>query len=68
VALHVFGERELQWTDGRKMREKELARELGIRGTPTLVFLDENGAVVLRRVGYVSPERFAATLAEAKRR
>jgi thioredoxin-related protein len=68
VALQVFGERELQWTDGRKMREKELARELGIRGTPTLVFLDENGAVVLRRVGYVSPERFAATLAEAKRR
>jgi thioredoxin-related protein len=67
VALNVFGERELQWTDGRTMREKELARALDIRGTPTLLFLDERGAVVQRRVGYIAPERFAATLSEAKR-
>lgn len=68
VALNVFGERELQWTDGRTMREKELARALSIRGTPTLLFLDEQGVVALRLVGYVAPERFAATLADAKRR
>lgn len=68
VALNVFGERELQWTDGRKMREKELARALNIRGTPTLLFLDEQGGVALRLVGYVPPERFAATLAEATTR
>ena len=68
VALNVYGEREVQWTDGRSMREKALARELRIRGTPTLLFLDEQGAVVLRRVGYLPPERFVATLAEAKRR
>jgi len=67
VALNVFGEREVQWTDGRTLREKELARTLSIRGTPTLLFLDENGAVALRRVGYLAPEQFAATLAEAKR-
>jgi thioredoxin-related protein len=67
VALNVFGEREVQWTDGRTLREKELARALNIRGTPTLVFLNEQGAVALRRVGYIAPEQFAATLAEAKR-
>lgn len=67
VALNVYGERELQWTDGRAMREKELARALGIRGTPTLLFLDERGAVAQRLVGYIAPERFAATLAKAKR-
>ena len=68
VALNVYGERELQWTDGRTMREKDLARTLNIRGTPTLLFLDEQGAVALRLVGYVPPERFAATLAQAQGR
>jgi len=68
VALDVYGEREVQWTDGRTMREKTLARELNVRGTPTLLFLDEKGAVVLRRVGYVPAERFRAALAEARRR
>jgi len=68
VALNVFGEREIQWTDGRTLREKELARALNIRGTPTLLFLDEQGGVVLRRTGYIAPEHFAATLAEAKPR
>jgi len=68
VALNVYGERELQWTDGRALREKELARALNIRGTPTLLFLDEKGSVVLRLVGHVPPERFLAALAEAKTR
>lgn len=68
VALNVFGERELQWTDGRTLREKELARTLSIRGTPTLLFLDEQGGIALRRVGYIAPEQFAATLEEARRR
>ena len=68
VAINVFGERELVWTDGRRMREKELARSLGIRGTPTLLFLDEKGAEVARRVGYQPPDRFASLLAQAQGR
>lgn len=67
VALNVFGERDVLWADGRTMREKALARALDIRGTPTLLFLDERGAIVLRLVGYVPPQRFAAALAEVKR-
>lgn len=68
VALDIFGAREVEWTDGRRMNEKELARVLNVRGTPTLVFLDEKGAIVLRLTGYVPPERFAAALDGAKRR
>jgi len=67
VALNVHGEREAQWMDGRTLREKDLARELGIRGTPTLVFLDEKGGILLRRIGYVPAEQFAALLTQASR-
>jgi len=68
VALDIYGERELVWTDGRTMREKALALELVIRGTPTLLFLDENGAEVARRIGYLPTEPFTALLARAKGR
>jgi thioredoxin-related protein len=67
VALNVFGEREVQWTDGRTLREKELARALDLGGTPTLLVPDERGDVVPRRVGSTAPERFAATRGEAQR-
>ena len=68
VAINIFGERELEWTDGRRMREKELARSLGIRGTPTMLFLDEKGVEVARRIGYHPPNRFMALLAQAQGR
>jgi thioredoxin-related protein len=68
VAINVFGERELVWTDGRRMREKELARGLGIRGTPTMLFLDEKGVEIARRVGYQSPDRFTSLLAQTRGR
>jgi len=68
VAINIFGERELQWTDGRTLREKQLAQSLGVRGTPTLVFLDEKGGIALRRVGYVAPQDFPGVLAQAKGR
>jgi thioredoxin-related protein len=68
VALNLFGAREVQWIDGRRMSEKALAQALKIQATPTVLFLDEKGAVALRLVGYVAPERFAAALDEAKGR
>jgi thioredoxin-related protein len=67
VALNIYGAREAEWFDGRRMSEKALAGELGIRGTPTLVFLDERGAEVLRLVGYAPPARFAKALEAAAR-
>lgn len=68
VALNLFGAREVEWVDGRRMSEKALAQALQIRATPTVLFLDEKGAVALRLVGYVPPERFAAALEEASAR
>jgi thioredoxin-related protein len=68
VALDTFGAREVQWIDGRRMSEKALAVALRVRSTPTLFFLDEKGAVVLRLTGYVPPDRFAAALEAARGR
>lgn len=65
VALNIFGAREAQWVDGRRMSEKELTQALKIRATPTLLFLDETGEVVLRLTGYVPPEQFAKALENA---
>lgn len=68
VALNIYGARELEWVDGRRMSEKALAQALDIKATPTLLFLDEKGGVALRLVGFVPPERFGAALEEAKGR
>lgn len=62
IALNIWGDREVQWTDGRRMSEKDLARSLQVQYTPTLLFLDEKGAVVARLNGYYPPQRFAAAL------
>lgn len=62
VALNVRGDREVTWTDGRKMSEKELTRLLNVRSTPTLVFFDEKGAVARRSSGYLAPREFLELL------
>ena len=68
VALDLFGAREAEWVDGRRMSEKALAQALNVKATPTLLFLDAKGGIALRLVGYVPAERFAAALEEAKGR
>ncbi len=62
IALNLWGDREIVWTDGRRMTEKALGRELRVQFTPTLLFLDEKGMVALRLNGYLPPHRFAAAL------
>jgi len=62
VALNMWGDREVVWTDGRALSEKALARSLGVQYTPTLLFLDEKGAVALRLNGYYPPHRFETAL------
>lgn len=67
VALNLWGDREVAWIDGRRMTEKELARVLGVQYTPTLLFFDEQGRVVLRLNGYQPPARFKVALDYAGR-
>ena len=62
IALNLWGDREVGWVDGRRLSEKALGRELRVQLTPTLLVLDERGAVALRLNGYLPPHRFDAAL------
>lgn len=58
IALNIWGDREVTWTDGRTISEKRLAAMLKVQFTPTLIVLDDKGAVALRMNGYYPPHRF----------
>jgi thioredoxin-related protein len=62
IALNMWGDREIGWIDGKRYTEKTLGRELRVQFTPTILFLDEKGAVALRLNGYLPPHRFDAAL------
>jgi len=62
LALNIWGDREVTWTDGAVTTEKRLAAQLKVQFTPTLVFLDERGGVALRLNGYHPPHQFEAAL------
>jgi len=62
VAINVRGDRDIAWTDGATLTEKQWAAKLGVRGTPTIVFLDGKGEIALRLAGYVAPAEFARAL------
>jgi thioredoxin-related protein len=68
IALNIWGDREVRWIDGRKTTEKELAKLLRVQYTPTLLFFDEEGHVVLRLNGYYPPEKFRPALAYVSQR
>ena len=62
VAVNVWGDREVTWTDGRTLSEKAFAALLKVQFTPTLLFFDEKGAIALRLNGYYPPHKFHAAL------
>ena len=62
LAINIWGDREVIWTDGAVTTEKRLAAQLKVQFTPTLVFLDERGAIALRLNGYHPPHQFEAAL------
>jgi thioredoxin-related protein len=62
IALNIWGDREVTWTDGRVLSEKNFAAFLKVQFTPTLLFFDEKGKVVLRLNGYYPPHKFRAAL------
>lgn len=62
IAINMWGDRETVWIDGKSRGEKEFAKALKVNFTPTLLFLDENGKVILRLNGYYPPARFNAAL------
>lgn len=62
IALNIWGDRQVTWTDGQVMSEKAFAKFLKVQFTPTLLFLDGDGTVVARLNGYQPPHRFSAAL------
>lgn len=62
IALNLWGDREVIWTDGRARSEKALAAFLKVQFSPTLLFFDEKGNVALRLNGYYPPHKFHAAL------
>jgi len=62
IAINIWGDREVTWTDGRTLSEKAFAAFLKVQFTPTLLFFDEKGAIALRLNGYYPPHKFHAAL------
>ena len=62
LAINIFGARDTVWTDGVSRSEKALGAHVGVRGTPTVVILDEKGQVTQRFVGYREPRAFLEIL------
>ena len=62
LAINIWGDRDVTWTDGTATTEKRLAAQLKVQFTPTLLFLDERGGVALRLNGYYPPHQFEAAL------
>jgi thioredoxin-related protein len=67
IALNIWGDRDVTTPDGKIMSEKQLAAQLKVQFTPTLLFFDEKGGVAVRVNGYYPPERFLAALDAAAR-
>lgn len=62
IEINMWGDRETTWLDGKVRPEKDLAAHLKVQFTPTILFFDEKGGVVVRMNGYYPPHRFEAAL------
>ncbi len=61
VSLNIWGDREMTFS-GVTSTEKEFAAALKVMYTPTLIFFNEEGKVILRANGYYHPAKFNAAL------
>ena len=62
VTINMWGDREVVQVGGQSFTEKTLAQALKVQFTPTLLFFNEAGKVVLRVNGYYPPDAFRAAL------
>ena len=62
VAINMWGDREVTGFAGEETTEKAFAKSLRVMFTPTLLFLNEQGKVILRVNGYYPPHKFTAAL------
>lgn len=62
ITINMWGDQPVTHVDGKQYLEKTLAEALKVQFTPTVIFFDETGKVVLRINGYHSPQRFSLDL------
>jgi len=62
ITINMWGDREITDMSGQSMKEKDFAVKMKVMYTPTLLFLDENGKVILRVNGYYKPGKFTTAL------
>jgi len=62
IALNMWGDREVTFTDGKTYTEKSIAEALKVQFTPTVIFFNEQGEIILRLNGYIPPRRFSVAL------
>jgi thioredoxin-related protein len=62
IEINMWGDREVTDIDGKTWSEKTFAAHNKVWFTPTLLFFDEDGKVVLRVNGYYPPHQFLAAL------
>jgi len=58
IALNMWGDREIVNIGSTTYTEKSFAKALKIQFTPTILFFNEQGKVILRLNGYLPPARF----------
>lgn len=58
IAINMWGDKELTHVDGQQYTEKTFAEALKVQFTPTLIFFNEAGEIILRLNGYRPPQRF----------
>ncbi|MEJ2361048.1 MAG: thioredoxin fold domain-containing protein [Gammaproteobacteria bacterium] len=62
VLINMWGDREVTGLDGKQYMEKNFAAALKVQFTPTLLFFNEKGKVILRLNGYLPPHRFKSAI------
>ncbi len=61
VRVDLLSGRKLK-VNGVELRERDIARALKVRGTPTTIFMDSTGKVVVKVPGYIPPQQFVYLL------
>lgn len=62
VEFDMFGNRDVVTLSKEEMSEKEYAKLLNIQFTPTTLFFDHMGKIILRLNGYVNYDKFSKAL------
>ena len=62
IVLNMWGDREVTFTDGKQYTEKSISEKLKVQFTPTILFFNEQGKIILRLNGYIPPRRFNIAL------